>query len=157
MGQEIHECSPGRQLSDDRSSNALQDPAPAERSARRAAPPETEEAREARQAALRDKAEARRWRTILSGEGSLHAAAKGSSASRRPVQTGRVCASEFQGRDDLTAGEPHWNYNNFTVKVSDAEGRFTTVSLVDIRSMSRGELRRRALELARGGKSSNLP
>jgi hypothetical protein len=105
--------------------------------------------------ALMRRADVLMWDALLGGDGSRLGTSPGSCRPWSNAQRLRVSPRELRDRTDLTAGEPHWNANNFTVTVSDADGRFAAITLVGIRSMSRGELRRRAVELARAGKSSN--
>lgn len=78
------------------------------------------------------------------------------SAPQSPAQPREVRASEMRGRNDLSADEPRTGFNQFQVRVSDSEGRSTTVSIVNTGSLSSEQLRSQAIELARAGKSSNL-
>src|SRR5262245_12260017 len=76
---------------------------------------------ETRQAELIREADRRMWDAMLGGDGSLRPAISRVNGSRNPNRRALVCANDLKGREDLRAGEPYWNSNNFAVRVSDEE------------------------------------
>jgi hypothetical protein len=151
MGPGFQATNADRQPAGDPVQAAAQAPAAAERAGPQAAEPE------ARQEELRARSDALMWAALLGGDGWRFVPTPGNAAHRSRSQALQVGAGEMAGRADLTTGEPQLASYNDTVKVSDAEGRSTTVTLLNVRSLSRAELARRAVEPARAGEGSNLP
>jgi hypothetical protein len=151
MGPQVQGLTSDRQQAADRVPASVQGSVPAKAAEQEAVCPE------ARQEELRARADALMWAALLGGDGRRFGTGPGNARSRGSAPSNQVCASELEGRTDLTAGEPQLASYNYTVKVSDAEGRSASVTLLNVRSLSRAELARRAVELARSGKGSNLP